>query len=82
MDGEVEKMVHTYFHTLTILHSFCSDECTDGSHKCDTGMGAKCVNEIGNYTCICPSGYLTEWNKCVGKLWMHSVFPYFTTKTM
>ena len=31
-------------------------------------MGATCVNEIGNYTCLCPNGYLSDWNKCVGKL--------------
>lgn len=56
------------FHALTILLSFCSDECADGSHKCDTDMGATCVNEIGNYTCLCPNGYLSDWNKCVGEL--------------
>ena len=53
---------------FNLWHSLSSDECSDGSHKCETEMGATCVNEIGNYTCLCPNGYYSDWNKCLGKL--------------
>ena len=52
----------------TKTYSFCLDECADGSHLCDNELGATCVNEIGNYTCLCPNGYYPDWNQCVGKL--------------
>ena len=43
------------------------DECTAGTHDCP--VNATCINNIGNYTCECMTGY--EWNgtHCVGKLY-------------
>lgn len=32
------------------------DECTRGTHTCDT-MPAACVNNVGSFDCQCPDGY-------------------------
>ncbi|XP_033647325.1 fibrillin-2-like [Asterias rubens] len=50
---------------------YCADidECTvlgPKAHHCDTEEGAVCHNVEGNYTCLCPQGYMThDWNNCI-----------------
>ena len=42
------------------------DECSDGSHTCDTN--AACTNEDASYTCTCNAGWTGSGNACTGNL--------------
>ena len=46
------------------------NECTEGSHNCDTVNGA-CTNTEGNFTCACNDGFsgdgTTDGTGCTGK---------------
>ena len=33
------------------------NECTEGTHNCDTSDRADCENTIGSFRCTCKSGY-------------------------
>lgn len=41
------------------------DECSINNGSCEYG----CLNTVGAYECLCPSGKKLHWNKkdCVGK---------------
>ncbi|MBU1218553.1 hypothetical protein KKF34_04020 [Myxococcota bacterium] len=45
--------------------SVCSDinECTEGTHTCDTN--ASCINNTGSFTCTCNPGYSGDGYTCV-----------------
>ena len=40
------------------------DECTAGTHRCPSQ--SVCVNNYGNYTCRCQSGYSGNGTFCEG----------------
>ncbi len=42
------------------------DECAEAT-AC-TMLGEKCINTLGNFSCICDSGYDKIGNFCEGKL--------------
>ena len=53
---------------LVIFYAvFSSDinECTEGTHMCDTL--AICTDTEGSYTCTCNSGYTGSGEMCIGK---------------
>ena len=41
------------------------DECTLGTHTCDTN--SKCINTVGSYNCECYIGYNGDGYNCTGK---------------
>ena len=41
------------------------DECTDGTHNCDSN--ATCANTVGSFTCTCNAGYTGNGTICTGK---------------
>lgn len=48
--------VSFYYHDLVnICHVIDIDECANPS-AC--GSNAVCTNQLGNYTCTCPEGYI------------------------
>ena len=36
------------------------DECTDGSHNCDSSVKADCYNTVGSFRCSCKEGFLGD----------------------
>ena len=40
------------------------NECTDGTHNCDSN--AACTNTNGAFTCSCNSGYIGDGTSCSG----------------
>ena len=43
------------------------DECTTGSHTCDSTVSS-CLNTEGSYQCSCKNGYqMTRGGGCMGK---------------
>ena len=54
--------MHIFY--MTILYWYLHfvfadiDECQNGAHNCGTAL--YCVNNEGNYSCTCPTGY--QWN--------------------
>ena len=56
-----DKNMFSYF----IVFSIDTDECTAGTHRCDTN--STCINFDGSYTCKCNSGYNGDGFNCTGK---------------
>ena len=58
------------FKTETILSLlYCQyhadiDECSSGSHNCDSDERATCTNTIGSYLCSCKEGYEGDGRTC------------------
>ena len=42
------------------------DECSTGDHNCSQRQ--KCINRIGDYICVCASGYELLNDVCEGKI--------------
>ncbi|CAH3190228.1 unnamed protein product, partial [Porites evermanni] len=40
------------------------DECSSGSHNCDSDERATCTNTIGSYLCSCKEGYEGDGRTC------------------
>ena len=53
------EMKYNFFLALDV------DECSDGSHNCDTN--AQCTNTEESFTCTCNSGYSGNGVNCQGK---------------
>lgn len=47
------------------------DECTENLNSCP-GAPIHCHNEVGSYTCVCPSGFQFDTNKltCYSSNWI------------
>ena len=53
-------MYNSYIPSLDI------DECQNGAHNC--GTNSDCVNNEGNYSCTCPTGYQWNGETCQGTM--------------
>lgn len=42
------------------------DECSETPDAC--GVGERCVNEEGRYSCECESGYVKKDERCVKEI--------------
>ena len=54
-------------YAINPMHSSDIDECTAGTHNCDTN--AACTNTPGSFTCTCNQGYTGDRVMCTGKHW-------------
>lgn len=51
------------------------DECELRTYKCS--QNAVCKNEVGNYSCICNTGFEMEKNNaCTGRQTVKKNFPF------
>ena len=52
------------------------DECSQGQHDCDDT--ATCQNTVGNFTCSCLQGEISDGKACAGSNNFFHVTYFFT----
>ena len=52
------------------MHLLFADECTTGTHNCDTNARCTNIQYPGSFTCACNQGYSGNGINCVGELFI------------